>query len=43
MRNATIESEVREEAAQEMQEALQRMHNDFSKMYQDQASPPQGS
>jgi kinesin family protein 20 len=36
MRNATIESEVREEAAQEMQEALQRMHADFSKMFQDQ-------
>ena len=36
MRNATIEAEVREEAAQEMQEALKRMHTDFAKMFQDQ-------
>jgi histone H3/H4 len=36
MRNATIEAEVREEAAQEMQEALKKMHADFAKMFQDQ-------
>jgi len=39
MRNATIEAEVREEAAQEMQEALKQMHTDFAKLFQDQVSP----
>jgi galactose-1-phosphate uridylyltransferase len=38
MRNATIEAEVREEAAQEMQEALKQMHTDFAKLFQDQVS-----
>ena len=36
MRNATIEAEVREEAAQEMQEALKQMHLDFAKLFQEQ-------
>lgn len=40
MRNATIEAEVREEAAQEMQEALKRMHSNFAKMFQDQVLYP---
>ena len=39
MRNATIEAEVREEAAQEMQEALKQMHTDFAKLFQDQVGP----
>jgi hypothetical protein len=38
MRNATIEAEVREEAAQEMQEALKQMHTDFAKLFQEQVS-----
>jgi hypothetical protein len=40
MRNATIEAEVREEAAQEMQEALKQMHTDFAKLFQDQVHSP---
>lgn len=40
MRNAAVESEVREEAAKEMQDAIQRMHDDFSKRLQEQVSCP---
>jgi hypothetical protein len=40
MRNATIEAEVREEAAQEMQEALKQMHSDFAKLFQEQVRQP---
>ncbi|WVQ81700.1 hypothetical protein IAT38_003825 [Cryptococcus sp. DSM 104549] len=36
MRNASIEVEVREEAAKEMQEAMKRMHDDFVKRLNDQ-------
>ena len=38
MRNATVEVEVREEVAKEMQETIQRMHADFSRRFQDQVS-----
>ncbi len=38
MRNASIEVEVREEVAREMQETVQKMHVDFTQRFQDQAS-----
>jgi kinesin family protein 20 len=38
MRNAAIEVEVREEVAQEMQDTLQRMQEDYAKRYQQQVS-----
>ncbi|WVQ68264.1 uncharacterized protein L199_006471 [Kwoniella botswanensis] len=38
MRNASIEVEVREEVAKEMQESLQRMHDDFSKHLSEQVA-----
>lgn len=38
MRNATIEADVREEAALDMQEALQKMHAEFTKLLSDQVS-----
>jgi len=38
MRNATIEMDVREEVAQEMQATIQRMHDDFAQRLQEQVS-----
>ncbi|WVW85845.1 hypothetical protein I302_107883 [Kwoniella bestiolae CBS 10118] len=38
MRNASVEVEVREEVAKEMQESLQRMHDDFSKQLSEQVA-----
>jgi len=43
MRNASVEAEVREEVAKEMQETIQRMHDDFAKRLQQQVSPIIGS
>ena len=39
MRNASIEVEVRDEVAGEMQQTLQKMHIDYEQRFQDQASP----
>ena len=36
MRNASIEVEVREEVAREMQDTLQKMHVDYTKRFEDQ-------
>lgn len=38
MRNASVEVEVREEVAKEMQQAIVRMQDDFSKRLQEQVS-----
>ncbi|WRT68205.1 uncharacterized protein IL334_005180 [Kwoniella shivajii] len=38
MRNASIEVEVREEVAKEMQESLQKMHNDFGRQLNEQVA-----
>jgi kinesin family protein 20 len=38
MRNATIEMDVREEIAQEMQATIQKMHDDFAQRLQEQVS-----
>jgi kinesin family protein 20 len=38
MRNASVEVEVREEVAKEMQQAIARMQDDFSKRLQEQVS-----
>jgi hypothetical protein len=40
MRNATIEVEVREEMAQELQDTVQRMHEEFSARLRDQVREP---
>ena len=39
MRNASIEVEVRDEVAREMQETVQKMHVDFTQRFQDQVRP----
>ena len=36
MRNATVEVEVREEVAREMQETIQKMHESFNLRLQEQ-------
>ncbi len=38
MRNASIEAEVREEVAKEMQETIEKMHDDYQKRLQQQVS-----
>ncbi|KAK8854933.1 hypothetical protein IAR55_003672 [Kwoniella newhampshirensis] len=38
MRNASIEVEIREEVARDMQEALQKMHDDFAKRLHEQVT-----
>jgi kinesin family protein 20 len=38
MRNASIEVEVRDEVAREMQEAIVKMQEDFNKRLQEQVS-----
>ncbi len=38
MRNASIEVEIREEVAREMQDTLQEMHVDFTQRFEEQVN-----